>query len=148
MARIKLEIPQNLPFECVIPIRITDLNYAGHLAHDKVLSLMHEARMRFFEQLGYTELAAEGTAFIMGDCAVTYKSEGFYGQKVRVKVGAGDFSRVSFDLFYQLKVEGATKLLAEAKTGLICFNYESQKVESVPEALKARLYNPSFVTQL
>lgn len=139
MARIRFRIPRQLPFSCTIPIRVTDLNYGGHLANDKVLTLMHEARELYFRHHGYTEMEAEGTSFIMGDCAIMYKTEGFYGQVLRIEVGAGDYSRASFDLYYRLVIAGEDKILAEGKTGLVCFDYETRKVTAVPEALQARL---------
>ena len=80
MPRLKLSIPNSFPFSCELPIRITDLNYGRHLGNDKVLSLMHEARAQFFASFGYAEDAAEGTSFIMRECAILYKSEAFYAQ--------------------------------------------------------------------
>lgn len=139
MPRIKLSIPKSLPFSCIIPIRITDLNYGRHLGNDKLLTLMHEARAQFFTSLGYSEDAAEGTGFLMGDCAIMYKAEGFYGQVLRCEVGAGDYSRAAFDIYYRFTIMGEEVLLAEAKTGMVCYNYTTRKVQSVPEALKFRL---------
>lgn len=82
---------------------------------------------------------AEGTSFIMGDSAISYKNEGFYGQVLKVEVGAGDYSRVAFDIYYRLTIEETGQLLAEAKTGLVCFNYDNRKVGPVPEALQSTL---------
>lgn len=139
MPRLKLSIPTSLPFSCVLPIRITDLNYGRHLGNDKLLSLMHEARAQYFASFGYAEDAAEGTSFIMGDCAILYKAEGFYGQVLRCEVGAGDYSRAAFDIYYRFIIDGEERLLAEAKTGLVCFDYTTRKVQSVPEPLRLRL---------
>ncbi len=139
MPRIKLQLPSHLPFQCSLPIRITDLNYGAHLGNDKLLSLMHEARAQFFASFGYAENDAEGTSFIMGDCAIVYKSEGFYGQVLRCEVGAGDYTRASFDIYYRFVIEGEGRLLAEAKTGLVCFDYTTRKVQPVPDALRQRL---------
>lgn len=100
---------------------------------------MHEARAQYFESFGYKEDDAEGTSFIMGDCAIMYKAEGFYGQTLRCEVGAGDYTAVAFDIYYRFFIEGEEVILAEAKTGLVCFDYENRKVESVPDALKQKL---------
>lgn len=139
MPRLKLSIPSGLPFTCVLPIRITDLNYGRHLGNDKLLSLIHEARAQFMTSFGYQEDAAEGTGFLMGDCAIVYKAEGFYGQVLRCEVGAGDYSRAAFDIYYRFTIQGEEKLLAEAKTGMVCYNYATKKVQAVPEALRLRL---------
>ncbi len=37
MARINIELPDKFIYSTEIPIRITDINYGGHLAHDSVL---------------------------------------------------------------------------------------------------------------
>lgn len=137
MPRIKLSLPPFLPFSCKLPIRITDINWGGHLANDKLLGLVHEARAQFFVYLGYTEQDAEGSSFIMGDCAIVYLSEGFYGQTLTCEVGVGDFSRVSFDIYYRFTVDGDGRALAEAKTGLVCFDYATRKVKSIPPKLLA-----------
>jgi acyl-CoA thioester hydrolase len=141
VARLQLEIPAHLPFETVIPIRITDLNYGGHLGNDALLSLMHEARMQFLASHGFTELDAGGASFIMGDCAIVYKAEGFYGHRLRVQMGAGDYSRVGFDLYYRFLIEGENKELAVAKTGIVMYNYEAKKVVQVPEILRNKFKN-------
>lgn len=139
MARIALEIPANLPFRTRIALRITDMNYGNHLGNDVVLSLVHEARVQYLASLGFTELDAAGMGIIMGDCAIVYKAQGFYGQALIAEVGAADLQLVSFDLLYRFSIEGGGKVLAEAKTGILCFDYATQKVVSIPAALRQKL---------
>ena len=47
MARVKLEIPELLPFATELEVRVGDVNYGGHLGNDALLGLLHEARIRF-----------------------------------------------------------------------------------------------------
>ena len=103
------------------------------------LFILHEALLQFFIHHGYNELDAEGVSFIMGDVASVFKHEGFYGQELAIHVGVGDYSRVAFDMYYRVVIKDNNKVLAEAKTGLICFDYESRKVRSVPAALRAKI---------
>ncbi|NNG26771.1 MAG: thioesterase, partial [Ignavibacteriaceae bacterium] len=56
MARIKIDPPEKFMFNTEITIRVTDLNYGAHLGNDSVLSICHEARMRFLKHFGYSEL--------------------------------------------------------------------------------------------
>ena len=79
MGRIKIEIPDNFFFTTQIPVRISDINYGNHLGNDAVLSLVHEARVRFLKEFGYTELDIEGAGIMMADVAIVYKSQGYYG---------------------------------------------------------------------
>jgi acyl-CoA thioester hydrolase len=98
MARIRLTLPENFSFSTSIPVRITDLNYGGHVGNDTILSLLHEARVQYLQSLGYTELAFAGTSLIMSDVAIEYKNELFYGTILKAYVTATEFSRVGFDL--------------------------------------------------
>jgi acyl-CoA thioester hydrolase len=141
MARIKLEIPEKVIGTFLIPVRISDINYGNHVGNDAFVSLVHEARVQWLQQYGYTELSVEGIGLIMSDLALEFKSESFYGDVVELLLGVSDISRVGFDLYYQLfaKRDTGNILLANAKTGMVCYDYEAKKVAPVPEKLKAIL---------
>ncbi len=84
MPRIKLELPDKFHFHTEIPVRITDLNYGNHLANDALLSILHETRIQFLGHLGYTEVNIEGYGIIMGDAAIIYKSQSYYGDILKI----------------------------------------------------------------
>jgi len=65
MQRVKIKLPDNFNFSTNIKIRITDLNYGGHVGNDSFLSLIHEARQQFFNFFGYAELKIENASLIM-----------------------------------------------------------------------------------
>lgn len=140
MGRIKVDLPEQFLFSVTIPVRITDINYGGHVGNDSILSLLHEARIKYLEYLEFTELNIDGAGLIMSDVAIEYKAESFYGDSLRVSVSAGEFSKVSFDLFYKMETvrDGHTILIAKAKTGMVCYDYNQKKVIAVPEALKQK----------
>jgi acyl-CoA thioester hydrolase len=137
MARIKIELPGEFQFSTNLPIRITDLNYGGHVGNDTILTLVHEARVQFLRHYGYDELNMGGASLIMSDAAIEFKAELFYGDAVTAFVKAGEFSRAGFDLFYKLTRNNT--VVAAAKTGMVCFNYETKKVMAVPEGVKEKL---------
>jgi acyl-CoA thioester hydrolase len=139
MSRIKIHLPEKFTFSTTIPVRITDLNYGGHVGNDTVLSLIHEARMQFLNHFNYTELDFEGTSLIMGDAGIEFKNELFYGDTVTAYVAAPDFSGVGFDLYYKLVKEPGETIVALAKTGMICYNYDIGKVVRLPGIAKDKL---------
>jgi acyl-CoA thioester hydrolase len=132
MARIRIEIPEKLPFSTEIPIRITDLNYGGHLGNDAMLSLIHEARVRFYAHHGWKESDVDGCGTIMTDAAIVYKAEVFYGDVLRFEVGVADIQRIGCDIVYRATKVGSGELAAEAKTGIAFFDYATRKVQKVP----------------
>lgn len=142
MARIKINIPEPFIFSCIIPVRIADINYGNHVGNDAFVSIIHEARMQWLKKADLTELKIEGdTGLIMADLSIEFRAESFYGDQVQVQIAAAEISSVGFELYYQLSVtrDGDHKLLANAKTGMVCYDYEKRKVAAIPQVLAAVL---------
>ncbi|MBC7849000.1 MAG: thioesterase family protein [Chitinophagaceae bacterium] len=141
MARIKIDLPDDFNFSTTIPLRITDLNYGGHVGNDTVLSIVHEARIQFLRSFQYKELDFAGVSLIMSDAALEFKAELFYGDSVIASVAADEFSNIGFDLYYKLEkvVEGKRVIVALAKTGMICFDYDLRKVVRLPFGVQDKM---------
>lgn len=141
MNRIKIELPGKFNFTTKIPVRITDLNYGGHVGNDTILTLIHEARVQFLRHFGYEELNFGGIGLIMADAGIQFKNELFYGDVIIASVTTGTYSRVSFDIFYKFEKEadGKTVTVATAKTGMVCFDYSNRKTVAVPEEARIKL---------
>ena len=136
MARISIDLPATFSFSATIPVRITDLNYGGHVGNDTILSIIHEARVQFLKSFGYTEKDIGGAGLIMSDVVINIKNELFYGNPVIAAVAVKNVSRASFDIVYLLN-QGET-IIAEAKTGMVCFDYEKRKVIALPDEVKQK----------
>lgn len=132
MARIKLQIPEKMSFSTTIAVRVSDLNYGNHMANQVYLEMMQEARMQFLAQYGYSEKNLAGVSLIMGDTAIVYKQECFYGDVLQIEVCATDFGVRSFDLLYRFTKQDGS-LVCESKTGMVCFDYEARKTVAVPQ---------------
>src|SRR5687768_12590497 len=117
MARIKLSLPPSFSFQTLIPIRITDLNYGGHVGNDTMLTLLHEARVQYLQSLGFSEMDFGGTGLIMSDVAIEFKNELFYGSSIKAYVTIDEFSRVGFDIYYKLVESKGEQVIVVAKTG-------------------------------
>jgi acyl-CoA thioester hydrolase len=143
MPRIKIDLPEKFfDISISIPVRITDINYGDHVGNDSLVAIIHEARMQFLQHHGFTELDIEGIGLIMSDLIVEFKNESFYKDVIDVKMGSDNISRVSFELFYQLtSIRNNEKIIiANAKTTMVCYDYELKKVAALPGKLKDILY--------
>jgi acyl-CoA thioester hydrolase len=141
MSRIRIDLPETFSFTTFISIRISDINYGGHVGNDNVLSIIHEARVQFLQKAGYNELNAAGTGLIMSDVGIEFKNEIFYGEALQVSVTTGEFSKVGFDIYYKLEKnnEGKKIVAVKAKTGMVCYDYKIKKIVAVPGELKEKL---------
>jgi acyl-CoA thioester hydrolase len=143
MSRVKIKFPADNPlFTASIPVRVGDLNYANHVGNDSVLSVIHEARMQWLRCQGYDEMNAGGNSLIMADVMIAYKGESFYGDTLLVRIYADEITDRSFDLLYQISTvrNGMRCDIADAKTGMVCFDYESRKIVSIQSGLKRALF--------
>lgn len=143
MARLKIELPPTLLSSVKIPVRITDINYGSHVGNNAIVEIIHEARVQFLDQYGFTELNVANTSLIMSELCVEYKNESFYNDVLEIKIFAGETSRVSFELFYEISTKrtNSTFIIALAKTGMVCYNYTRKKIEALPAELKSILEN-------
>jgi acyl-CoA thioester hydrolase len=141
MDRIKIKLPQHFGFSTTMQIRITDLNYGGHVGNDSFLSLIHEARQQFLLSLGYSEFSIENTSLIMADAAIEFKKELNHMDVIKIDVTAGNFDKYGFDLFYKIEIisEENFILAAKVKTGMLCYDYQNRKLVPVPEKVKRGL---------
>ena len=136
MARISIDLPPRFTFATEIPIYINHINYGNHLDNSALLSLVSEARVRFFKSLDYTELNVEGYGIIVADAAIQYKSEAFHAEVLVIQMTANDFNKYGCDLVWQITDQASE--VARGKHGIMFFDYGVRKPALVPPAFVAK----------
>jgi acyl-CoA thioesterase FadM len=118
-----------------LPVRITDLNYGGHVGNDRILGLLHELRVQFLGSLGFSEIDFAGTSLIMADVSIEFKRELHYGDVIQASIHVCGFTRAGFELLYKFElIKDQKSLLAvSAKTGMVCYDYKTAKISSLPD---------------
>ncbi|MDD3117914.1 MAG: thioesterase family protein [Victivallales bacterium] len=139
MARVKLTLPETWLFRTAMPLRITDINYGGHLGNDAVLGLVHEARVRFYRALGGSEMDLGGAATIMTDAIVVFRAQGLYGMTLEIKIAVADFTATGCDLYYQLHDLDSGREIARVKTGIAFFDYQRGRPVPIPAAFRGKV---------
>lgn len=139
MARIQIQQPDSYAFATEIDIRITDTNYGGHMGNDSLLSMIHEARVRFLTSMGFSELDVGGLGIIMTDSAIQYRSEAFQGERLVFEVMADDLNKYGCDIVYRVTDKATGREVALAKTGIVFFDYQQRKVQPRPDCFDSAL---------
>ncbi|WP_372654938.1 acyl-CoA thioesterase [Halobacteriovorax sp.] len=128
MERVKFKIENNPFFIWKTDLHVSHMNYGNHLANDKVLTLCHEARVRWLREKGFSELDIYGLGLIQSDAMVMYKSQGYIGDKISVEVSLGEFNLKAFSLYYKIvNLESDTEI-ARIKTGMLNFDYKTNSI--------------------
>jgi len=138
MARVIIQLPERFVFSTEVPIYIGHINYGHHLDNALLLSLVSEARVRFFKFLGYTELDVEGVGIVVSDAAVQYKSESFHGETLVFEMTPAEFNKYGCDLVWRATDKASGREVARGKTGIIFFDYQQRKAAPVPAGFVAK----------
>ena len=139
MARIVLDLPPHFGFATEMQIYISHVNQGGHLDNAQLLSLVSEARLRFFHALGYREGHVDGAAIVVGDMLAQYKSEAFHGETLRVQMQPMDFNRYGFDLVFCMTEKATGREVARGKIGIVFIGKADRKVAPIPESIRQLL---------
>lgn len=139
MPRIQFTLPERFAFSTEIQIYISHVNQGGHLDNAQLLTLVSEARVRFFKSLGYRESDVAGHPIVVGDMVAQYKSEGFHGETMRVSMLPQDFNKYGFDLVYRMDEPVSGREVARGKIGIVFIDRQTRRVAPVPPLLMERL---------
>ncbi len=139
MARIQIRLPSHFAFSTDITLYQSHLNYGGHLDNALLLTVVSEARVRFFKSLGYTELDIEGVGILVSDAALQYRSEAFHGEVMVLRMGATDLGRKGFDMVWSMNERSTLREVARGKTGIVFFDYKTREVVPMPSAFREKL---------
>jgi len=148
MARIQFDLPDLFAFSTDLQIYISHVNQGGHLDNAQLLTLVSEARVRFFRWLGYSgEFDIEGMSIVVGDMMAQYKSEGFYGETIQIDMVPADFNKYGFDLVFRLSEKSSGREVARGKSGVVFVSGHPKKVTPVPAGFLQRLHAQGIATQ-
>lgn len=141
MPRIKLEEQQAYEFSYTTTARVADLNHAAHVGAPQMTELLHDARIALFLELGVSEydLGDGKSSIIIGDLAVNYRSQAFWGNELSIQTHIGEMTENSFRIFH--RIMRGTALVALAEIGAITFSFLEGKKTPVPEKFLQALNN-------
>lgn len=135
--RIRLDLPQRVLFKLPVTVRVTDMNYGGHLGNDRLLAYAQECRDAWFKSVGFTELDVDGCNTIMADAAIQFLQEGYAGDELDVVLYLGDQHKYGLDLFYTVLLADK-KELARMKTAIL-FRNEKDELCAPPKVFLEKL---------
>lgn len=116
-------------------LSIRDINYANHMDHLALLNYLHETRVRFLREHGYSELDVDGngSGLVVADLQCSYRRECFYGDIIRVELALKVLSPTRLILLYSIYKDGGV-LVANAEIRVAFLNAE-RKIIAIPDYL-------------
>jgi acyl-CoA thioester hydrolase len=117
-------------------VRFRDLDPMGHVNNAVFLTYLEQARVAFFSEMG-AATGLEDMNMIVARVEIDFKAPVRLGQEVEISVRASRFGTKSFDLDYELRVDG--ELVAVAKSVQVAYDYNRREPAPVPAEWREKL---------
>lgn len=114
-------------------VRFADCDPMGHLNNAVYSTFLEQARLAYFgdaDVLGQADI-------ILARTELDFRSPVAVGETVEIAVEPGRIGTKSFELTYELRAGG--RVVAEARTVLVGYDYEQAQSVAIPERWKRRL---------
>lgn len=145
MPKIRLTRLDRYGFSTELTIRVSDLNYGGHLGYDSILTLAHQARLEMFGHWEVSELnLGDGeTGLVAGDVAANYLGEGFLNEILQIQIQPVEIGGIGFRLAHRFSKAGTDLDVALLEIGFVGFNYRNRRPGPLPATFVGNLMSIS-----
>jgi len=138
-----------LLFRHRLTVRFRDCDPLGHVNHAVYLTYLEQARFMLWRaQLGFVVRGhaappdAAPPGFILARAEVDYRAQARYGDELEVRLSLDRIGRTSFTYAYELVDVSSGRLIANASTVLVCFDYVAQTPVPIDDGLRVKLSQP------
>lgn len=131
-----------MSFSIDIPVRVSDLNYGNHLGYDRLVAIMHQARLKYLQKLGFKENDIDGVGMIMRHLEVDYQGEAFFDDLLHVNVEF--LPERSKCIVKYVITKNQNYKVAQATETILFMNYETKKVSRLPSKFISTLEIDQF----
>jgi acyl-CoA thioester hydrolase len=113
-------------------VRFRDLDSLGHMNNAVYATFVEQARIAFLSPHG-----ADAQNMILARLEIDFRSQVELGETIDIEVKPTRVGTKSFDLEYVLRA--GDRLVAEARTVLVAYDYEHARTVELPETWKELL---------
>jgi len=117
-------------------VEFRDLDGLGHVNNAVYLSYLESAKVQYFrEVVGAGNLGELG---IVADAKIAYRSPAFFGERLEIGVRVGRVGTKSVEFEFEIRGPDG-RLVAEASSVHVAFDYASREPIELPEEWKRRI---------
>ncbi|MFG6666903.1 acyl-CoA thioesterase [Halomonas sp. HNIBRBA4712] len=139
MERVTLEFPEAMiVHRHPLSVRITDMNYGRHLAHDAVVTLMAEARAQAFAALGLPEWDIDGYPSVVADLSLIFQREARFPDTLTIETAIPAPEGKALVVFHRI-LNQQREPVATARVTMLLIDTAVGKPVAVPMALARAL---------
>lgn len=134
-----------------IVVRFSDCDPLGHVNNAKYSTYLEQARIVLWRKQGGFELRSaaqtggrRGEGFILARTEINFRSQAHDGDELEVRLSLEGFGRSSAAYTYEIVHRESGRLVADAKTIQVWYDYDAQRPKALTDELRAILSRAVF----
>ena len=134
----------NLLYSHRVDVRFADCDPLGHVNNAVYLTYLEMARFglwkRLWEFSGENAMtAARGAGLILARVECDYRLPATYGDTLDVRLGLAGIGRTSFTYEYEIVHASNARMIAQARTVIVLYDYQAGTPVEIDDARRADL---------
>jgi len=121
-----------------IDVRFRDTDAMGHVNNAVYLTYIEVARQEHWQRLA-PQVDYNNVPFVVAHATIDFRSPAQVGETIRVSLRTDWIGRSSYGLSYELRERTSGRLLAEAATVIVTYDYAQHRPMPVPDWLREGL---------
>ena len=119
-------------------VRFRDLDPMGHVNNAVYFTWIETARIEFMRRVGaFDQPDTREMSMILARVELDFRSAAGFGDEVEIGVRVARLGTKSFELEHELR--SGDRVVAEARTVLVAFDYDSNESKEIPDEWRRRL---------
>ena len=123
-------------FKHTLVPRFAETDALGHVSNTAFPIWFEDARMPIFKMF-HPELDVENWTLILARQEIDHTAQSYVGREVSIETEVGKLGNSSFEVCQRAYQEG--KLIAKTKVVMVHFDYDSEKSQPLPAAIRQQL---------
>lgn len=132
--RVEITLPEHSLFHYRMTVAKQHENAGGHLAHDKVVTLIGDCRDAWFAHMGFPGCRVSEIGIVNTDLMLKYVAEGFHNDTLELTLALADLNKYGGDMLIRATRQQDGQELFRAKSGFVFYDYRIRKVVLRPVA--------------
>ncbi len=121
-----------------VPVRFSDTDGLGHVNNANYLSFLEVARIAYLRRvLGLVKIEEFGV--ILARIEIDYKSPVLHHETLFVGCRVSEIGGASIKMEYRIEAKADERLVAQAKSVMVAFDYKLQRPVRVSEEWRSRM---------
>ena len=135
--RLLTDVPPPFTVRCEIHPRFRDTDAMGHINNAVYVTYLEVARQEYWRRFDGADYRR--VPFILASVSCDFRSEAQVSEVLEVGIRCEWIGNRSFAFAYEIRAQEGGRLIAEATSIQVCYDYEAKRSFPMPAELRRRL---------